>query len=144
MDNFYDPAHVCGCGMVHEPGTKHHDDLHQDTLGASTPSGLKGAVDDLRNRVAPMVRARVDQLAPVVREKATLAREKADQSAIMIRNKAQLAGWRARSYMRSNPAVVAGVSAGLGLIAGMIASAAVRRNRHLGIPAVKTRSSKIK
>lgn len=124
MENLYDPAHACSCGLMHEPGRNHHAEAMKDDRAAH----LKQKVVGIRDRVMPVVKDKVES-----------ARWSADHAATIARTRVHVAGLRARQYARENPRVLAGVSAGLGVLLGMITRGMLRRNRHLGVLIVETR-----
>jgi ElaB/YqjD/DUF883 family membrane-anchored ribosome-binding protein len=149
MDNLYDPGHVCTCGaVIHSGSIPHEHDAHMrnqsELMHEDDDSGsggaLKSKVREIRNRVEPAVRDKVEFARIKANTTALRAQMTARETSRSVKRQSQMAVLQARSFARENPQIVAGVSAGVGLLLGMIVRNVMRRKRHLGVLVIETKS----
>jgi ElaB/YqjD/DUF883 family membrane-anchored ribosome-binding protein len=126
--NLYDPA---------EP--LHTHPLPEVVTSSGTRGSLKTRVHDVKERVMPFVDEKLHSAKVKANDAIQTAKLRTSDTIQTAKIKSTDAKIKARSFMRANPAVVAGISTGLGLAAGMFLRSLMRRNRHLGVLVVETR-----
>jgi ElaB/YqjD/DUF883 family membrane-anchored ribosome-binding protein len=125
--NLYDPA---------EP--LHSHSLPGVDTSSSISGSLKSRVHEMKERVMPLVDEKLHTVKLKTNEAIQTAKLKTSDTIHTAKMKSTDAKIKARSFMRANPAAVAGISTGLGLAAGMFLRSLMRRNRHLGVLVVET------
>lgn len=124
-------------GRSDSSGNREHHSVKEKLHSISDMAQHK--IDDVKERVKPIVRQKVDAVRTPVQQKIGEIRPVVDHRVRTAKQSGRDAVTKGRSFLRDNPAILPAVTTGIGLVAGMLARRALRRRKPLGVVYVEPR-----
>jgi ElaB/YqjD/DUF883 family membrane-anchored ribosome-binding protein len=94
-------------------------------------------IHSAKENIRPVVRQKVDSMRTPVRNKVDELRPKLNHKILQTKQSSREAVRNAKTYLRTHPAILPGVSAAIGLVVGMVARRALRRRKPLGVVVIE-------
>ncbi len=104
----------------------------KDKLHAVTDR-VQEKFESAKDSIRPVVRQKVDSIRTPVRHKVDELRPKVNRKIRQAKQSSRDAVRGTKTYLRTHPAILPGVSAAIGLVIGMVARRALRRRKPLGV-----------